>query len=90
MNVNLDPVFDQFVAELLRSGLYQSQSEVTREALRLLKEQQETKKAQLSSLQNAIVLGSAQADQGEFVKGTDVFARIRRTSKRPKTSGKFR
>lgn len=90
MNVNLGPAFDQFVAELLQSGLYQSQSEVLREALRLLKEQQETKRAQLSSLQYAIALGSAQADRGEFVNGPDVFARIRRKSKRRKAPGKRR
>jgi len=38
MNVNLGPVFDEFVAKLLESGLYQSQSEILREGLRLLKE----------------------------------------------------
>ena len=30
MNANLGPVFEQFVAELVDSGLYQSQSEVIR------------------------------------------------------------
>src|ERR1035438_2485544 len=38
MNVNLGPVLDGFIAELLKSGMYQSQSEVVREGLRLLKE----------------------------------------------------
>jgi len=28
MNVNLGPVFDDFVADLLKTGLYQSQSEI--------------------------------------------------------------
>jgi antitoxin ParD1/3/4 len=37
MNVNLGTVFDKFIAELLKSGMYQSQSEVVREGLRLLK-----------------------------------------------------
>ena len=37
MNVSLGPVFDEFVAEMLETGLYQSQSEILREGLRLLK-----------------------------------------------------
>lgn len=36
MNVHLGETFDQFVTELIESGLYQSQSEVLREGLRLL------------------------------------------------------
>ena len=43
MNVNLGPVFDKFVASLLKSGLYQTQSEVVREGLRMLKEREERK-----------------------------------------------
>jgi antitoxin ParD1/3/4 len=38
MNVNLGTVFDQFVADLLETGHYQTQSEILREGLRLLKE----------------------------------------------------
>ena len=34
MNVNLGPTFDAFVERMLKSGLYQSQSEVLREGLR--------------------------------------------------------
>jgi putative addiction module CopG family antidote len=43
MNVNLGPVFDEFVAKMLKTGLYQSQSEILREGLRLLKEREELK-----------------------------------------------
>jgi putative addiction module CopG family antidote len=42
MNVNLGPVLVQFVAELLKTGHYQTQSEVLREGLRLLKESRMT------------------------------------------------
>ena len=41
MNVNLGETFDQFIADLIKSGLYQSQSEVVREGLRLLKERED-------------------------------------------------
>lgn len=88
MNVNLGPVFDQFVADLLKGGLYQSQSEVVREGLRLLKEREEWKQLRLAGLRKEIVIGSEQADRGEFVDGPQVFAEIRRRSaQRKRTKG---
>ena len=80
MNVNLGPVFDQFVADLLKGGLYQSQSEVLREALRLLKERQELKQVRLGELRKQIAIGSKQADRGEFVDGEKTFREIRKRS----------
>lgn len=80
MNVNLGPVFDQFVADLLRGGLYQSQSEVLREGLRLLKEREELKQLRLAELRKEIAIGSRQADCGEFVDGNQAFAEIRKRS----------
>jgi antitoxin ParD1/3/4 len=80
MNVNLGPVLDGFIAELLKSGMYQSQSEVVREGLRLLKEREELRRARLAELRKEIAIGSAQADRGEFVDGREAFAEIRRRS----------
>jgi antitoxin ParD1/3/4 len=80
MNVNLGPVFDRFIAELLKTGIYQSQSEVVREGLRLLKEREELKNLRLAELRKEIAIGSKQADRGEFVDGEEVFAEIRRRS----------
>ena len=80
MNVNLGPVFDSFIADLLKTGLYQSQSEVVREGLRLLKEREELKKLRLAELRREIAIGSEQADRGEFVDGEETFAEIRRRS----------
>jgi antitoxin ParD1/3/4 len=80
MNVNLGPVFDQFIAELLQTGHYQSQSEVVREGLRLLKEREELKRLRLTELRKEIAIGSAQADRGEFVDGPQAFAKIRQRS----------
>ena len=84
MNVNLGPVFDQFVAGLLKGGLYQSQSEVLREGLRLLKEREELKQLRLAELRKEIAIGSEQADRGEFVAGKQAFAGIRRRSAKRK------
>ena len=85
MNVNLGPVFDEFVAKMLKSGLYQSQSEVLREGLRLLKEREELKQAHLSRLRNEIALGIQEAERGELTDGPAVFREIRRRIKRKKT-----
>jgi antitoxin ParD1/3/4 len=87
MNVNLGPVFDEFVSEMLDSGLYQSQSEILREGLRLLKEREEEKRLRLAELRKQIALGGKQADRGQLVNGDQVFAQIRRRSgqrKRPR------
>ena len=80
MNVNLGTMFDQFVAELLQTGTYQSQSEVVREGLRLLKEREELKNLRLAELRRQIALGSEQADRVEFIDGEKTFAEIRRRS----------
>lgn len=40
MNVNLGPVLDQFVADLLKSGRYQNKSEILRDGLRMLEKKE--------------------------------------------------
>ena len=82
MNVHLGPVFDEFVADLLKGGQYQSQSEILRDGLRLLKEREEVKQLRLSALRKEIAAGIEQADQGQFVDGPEAFARIRERSTR--------
>ncbi len=86
MNVNLGPVLDQFVADLLKTGHYQSQSEVLREGLRLLKEKEELKQLRLAELLKEIAKGSAEADRGVFVDGQEAFAAIRKRSAERKRS----
>jgi antitoxin ParD1/3/4 len=86
MNVHLGSVFDEFVAGLLKSGYYQTQSEVLREGLRLLKEREELKQLRLAELRKEIAVGAAQADRGEFVDGPEAFAKIRQRSAQRKRS----
>jgi antitoxin ParD1/3/4 len=88
MNVNLGPVFDQFVSELLATGLYQSQSEILREGLRLLKERQDFKTLQIARLRAEVALGANQADRGEFVDGPAAFAAIRRNGSSTRRANK--
>ena len=87
MNVHLGSVFDEFVADLLKSGYYQTQSEVLREGLRLLKEREDVKQLRLAELRREIAVGADQADRGEFVDGAEAFAKIRRRSAERKRVG---
>jgi antitoxin ParD1/3/4 len=88
MNVNLGTVFDKFIAQLLKTGMYQSQSEVVREGLRLLKEREDLKNLRLAELRKEIAIGSEQADRAEFVDGVETFAEIRhRRAERKRAKG---
>ncbi|MGH9662964.1 MAG: type II toxin-antitoxin system ParD family antitoxin [Bryobacteraceae bacterium] len=80
MNVNLGTVFDKFIAELLKGGMYQTQSEVVREGLRLLKEREELKKLRIAELRKEIAIGTAEARQSKLIDGETVFAEIRQKS----------
>jgi antitoxin ParD1/3/4 len=65
MEVSLTPELEQLVAERIESGMYASPSEVMGEALRLLKERDETRRARLEELRREIAIGLEQADRGE-------------------------
>ena len=84
MNVHLGTVFDEFVSDLLKTGYYQTQSEVLREGLRLLKEREEVKQMRMAELRKEIAVGGEQADRGEFVDGPEAFAKIRQRSAKRK------
>lgn len=88
MNVHLGKAFEAFVADLLKSGYYQTQSEVLREGLRLLKEREDLRKFRLEQLRSEIAIGIEQADRGEFVDASDVFAQIRQRSAQRKKRSK--
>jgi antitoxin ParD1/3/4 len=88
MNVNLGPVFDQFIADLLKGGQYQSQSEVVREGLRMLKEREELKRLRIDELRREIARGGEQADRGELIDGDAALNRIRAKSAGRKTSAR--
>lgn len=66
MNVSLTPELEQLVTEKVESGLYNSASEVVREALRLLKERDDLREARLDELRREIAIGLEQADRGEM------------------------
>ena len=65
MNVSLTPELEELVQEKVRSGRYNSASEVVREALRLLEEQDELRAVRLEEVRKKIAQGLASLDRGE-------------------------
>ena len=66
MNVNLTPVLEDYVKQKVQSGLYNSASEVVRDALRLLEEHDRIKAMKLQALRDDIHVGLGQLDKGEY------------------------
>jgi len=65
MNVSVTPELEEFVNEKVRTGLYNSASEVIRESLRLLREHDEMKKIRLDSLRSDLQKGIDSLERGE-------------------------
>jgi len=68
MNVSLTPELENLINEKVKSGLYNSASEVIRESLRLLQEQDMLKQIRRDELRREIMLGVEQIRRGEFVE----------------------
>ncbi len=56
-NVNLGPVFEEYVQQKVATGHYASVSEVIREALRLLQQQDTEREAKIVWLREAVQQG---------------------------------
>jgi antitoxin ParD1/3/4 len=72
MNVNLTPQLEEMVRQKVASGLYTSASEVIREALRLMEEQDRLRAAKLDQLrqdiQDGLTSGPAMPWDAEEIK----------------------
>ena len=68
MNVSLTPALEKMVQKKVASGLYNSASEVIREALRLLEENDKMKRAKLKALREDVEVGIRQLDNGQFTE----------------------
>lgn len=62
MNVSLTPELEQLVEEKLKTGMYQTASEVVREALRLLKERDQ----RMAQLRADVRSGFDAIERGDF------------------------
>ncbi len=66
MNVSLTPELETLINEKVKSGNYNSASEVVREALRLLKEQDELKLIRREELRREVMKGVTDIREGRF------------------------
>ncbi|MBO0862586.1 MAG: type II toxin-antitoxin system ParD family antitoxin [Chloracidobacterium sp.] len=66
MNVSLTPELENLVNEKVASGLYNSASEVVREALRLLFEQEDIRRVRIEEIRREIKIGADQIKQGKY------------------------
>jgi antitoxin ParD1/3/4 len=80
MNVSLTPELEQFVQSKVENGRYNSASEVVREALRLLEEQEKMRSTQLAEFNKELGRRLASLDRGESVDPASARARLRRKS----------
>jgi antitoxin ParD1/3/4 len=67
MNVSLTRELERLVADRVKTGMYQTASEVIREGLRLLKERDD----RMAQLRADVAAGFAQAERGEFFSYDD-------------------
>lgn len=75
MNLSLTNDLETWIEERVKSGLYRSSSEVVREALRLLKDQQELKELRRHELRTLIRLGLDDLETGGTQLLDDVLVR---------------
>lgn len=66
MNVSLTRELERLVEQKVRSGMYQSASEVVREGLRLLQERDDLRQARLAELRKEIGIGVGQIRSGHY------------------------
>ena len=72
MNISITPELENFIASKVESGMYQSASEVVREALRLLCEREEYRQKRIEELRREIEIGWQQAERGELISDTEL------------------
>jgi len=76
MNISLTPALEKFVQNKVASGLYNSVSEVIREALRLLVSKETISQKRLDMLNRDIEEGLADLEAGRYEDGHTVMKRL--------------
>jgi len=80
MNVSLTPELEKLVQDKVKTGRYNSASEVVREALRLLEEQDQLRALRLEEVRKKIAEGLEALDRGEGLDGDEAFEQLRKKS----------
>jgi antitoxin ParD1/3/4 len=76
MSISLAPELEGFINQKVASGLYNSANEVIREALQLLKEQDELQRMRNDELRREIQKGLDSLDQGKGLDGPTAMAEL--------------
>jgi antitoxin ParD1/3/4 len=77
VNISLTPELGAFLQRRVKSGRYQTTSEVVREALRLLERHERDRQEALQELKAKLERGAKQAARGELLDGDEVFEELR-------------
>jgi len=77
VNISLTPELGAFLRSRVKSGRYQTTSEVVREALRLLERQEKDRVQAFQQLKAKLERGAAQAARAELLDGDKVFGELR-------------
>src|SRR5258707_8564811 len=78
VNISLTPELDAFLQSRVKSGRYQTTSEVVREALRLLERDERERDQAFRQLKVKLQRGARQAKRGELLDGDEVFDELRK------------
>ena len=76
LNVSLTPELEKFVQGRVATGRYQTASEVVREGLRLLEQQERDREEAFRTLRSKLARAAAQAEHGELVDPEAVLKKI--------------
>jgi antitoxin ParD1/3/4 len=81
VNVSLTRELEAFCQSRVKSGRYQTTSEVIREALRLLQDHETEREEHLKQLKSKLRRGASQAERAELLDGDEVFEELRKLIK---------
>jgi antitoxin ParD1/3/4 len=76
MNVHLTPELEQLVQNKVKTGRYNSASEVVREALRLLEEHDHIRQMRVQEMRRKIQEGWDSLQRGEGIDGEEFMAQL--------------
>jgi antitoxin ParD1/3/4 len=77
MNVSLTPEIEALIESKVKSGMYNSASEVVREGIRLLQQRDEMREAKLNALRAEIQKGIDDMEAGRVYDGPTVMQEMR-------------
>lgn len=78
MNISLTPELEQFVQSRVKSGYFQTTSEVMRAGLRLLIEQEQLRELRIGELRKQVREGLDELDQGKGISAEEAHAELDR------------